>query len=130
MVALLFIDLDDFKRINDRYGHQQGDDLLKRVGARLAENLRETDTVARYASDEFIVVLSNMHCQADVERVRAKLISALRQPFQVAGQDIVLDASIGCALSPRDGVDCDRLLSCADAAMYRCKDKPDRATVT
>jgi diguanylate cyclase (GGDEF)-like protein len=118
--ALLFIDLDRFKQINDTLGHHTGDLLLQRIGARMEGRLRRTDFLARVGGDEFAAVLT-LRDPADAALVARKLLDALRIPFQVQGREFVVTASIGVSWFPRDGRDAATLLGNADRAMYRAK---------
>jgi len=119
-LALLVMDLDRFKNVNDTLGHAAGDTLLKEVGARLATALRVSDTVARLGGDEFAVLLpeTNPNCAA---RVARKLIAAIRQPFTPEGQQIEVGLSIGIAIFPEHGKDVATLQRHADVAMYAAK---------
>ena len=122
-VALLFVDLDDFKEVNDRLGHAAGDQLLTGVAARLQAVLRDSDVLARQGGDEFLVLISDLTDDpvAASELVGAKLLGALREPFVVGGSEIRTGASIGVSLYPADAADTEGLLRHADAAMYRAK---------
>jgi diguanylate cyclase (GGDEF)-like protein/PAS domain S-box-containing protein len=122
-VAVMLLDLDRFKEVNDSLGHAVGDELLQAVAERLSGGLRKSDTVARLGGDEFLVLLPG----ADhVERslgVAQKIVHALEQPFVIAGREVRLTVSIGLALYPDDGRDADALIKNADTAMYRAKDR-------
>jgi diguanylate cyclase (GGDEF)-like protein/PAS domain S-box-containing protein len=122
-VALMFVDLDDFKEVNDRLGHAAGDELLTGVAARLRGVLRDTDVLARQGGDEFLVLLSDLNepPAPAAELVGAKLLGALREPFVVGSTELRTGASIGVSLFPDDAADTETLLSHADAAMYRAK---------
>lgn len=131
--ALLYLDLDNFKRINDTLGHALGDDLLKVVAARIAEVLRPTDvlaraesndveSVARIGGDEFCLILKNLATPVDAGRVAQRILEVLRQPIQLEGHELVVTPSIGIALMPEDGRDPDTLLKNADRAMYAAKE--------
>jgi len=120
-VAVAFLDLDDFKVINDTLGHSVGDELLKAVGERLAGLLRENDTVARHSGDEF-TILARMHSEGDLDHFAQRVLEGLRPAFHVCGHDLHVTGSLGVALYPRDGVDVDELLKNADAAMYHAKE--------
>jgi diguanylate cyclase (GGDEF)-like protein/PAS domain S-box-containing protein len=122
-VALLFVDLDDFKAVNDRLGHAAGDQFLAAVAARLRGVLRDTDVLARQGGDEFLVLLSDLDDDPEhvAESVGAKLHIALQQPFSVAGSELMTAASVGVSLYPDDASDSEALLRHADAAMYRAK---------
>lgn len=119
--ALLFVDLDDFKRLNDVHGHAFGDQVLRQVAERLASVVREGDTVSRHGGDEFVVLLAELAQPDDARAVAEKLIAAFGAPFDVAGQVVAISASIGVAIYPDDGEDVDRLIARADEAMYRSK---------
>jgi diguanylate cyclase (GGDEF)-like protein/PAS domain S-box-containing protein len=121
-VAVLFLDLDGFKRVNDTLGHDTGDVLLKGVAARLAGCVRESDTVARMGGDEFVLLLSGIQAPADAETVARKVIDAVNVPMRIGGQDTHVGVSVGIALYPADGEDTRTLMKLADAAMYRAKD--------
>jgi diguanylate cyclase (GGDEF)-like protein/PAS domain S-box-containing protein len=120
-LAVLFIDLDRFKEINDSLGHQAGDDLLRGVGDRLAACLRKADTVARLAGDEFVILLPRVRDRHDAEVVAVKVREALAEPFVLAGARRPVTCSIGIALYPEHAGDQLTLLERADAAMYRSK---------
>lgn len=119
-LALLYIDLDRFKVINDTLGHEAGDQVLKVVSDRLLSNLRGTDTVARLGGDEFAVLLEGA-ARRDVDRLAEKLIKAVCEPIQVCGRSVNVGASIGAALYPRHGFTVDGLMRAADIAMYKSK---------
>jgi len=119
--GLLLLDLDRFKQINDTFGHHYGDELLTQVGPRLASVVREVDTVARLAGDEFAVMLPAAGSVADATAVAAKLRSALETPFHVEGIDLDVEVSVGVVLSGEHGRDVATLLKRADIAMYAAK---------
>jgi diguanylate cyclase (GGDEF)-like protein/PAS domain S-box-containing protein len=121
--ALMFVDLDDFKEVNDRLGHAAGDRLLASVSARLRSVLRDSDVLARQGGDEFLVLLGDLSDDptAAAESVGGKLLSALLEPFVVAGTEVRTGASIGISLYPDDAADTEALLRHADVAMYRAK---------
>ncbi len=121
-LALLFIDLDHFKEINDTLGHEIGDLLLKQVGQRLQAYVRETDTVARLGGDEFTITLSELHDTGKVTDVAQKIRNDLARPFRLEGELAYISASIGITLYPRDGANAGDLLRNADQAMYQSKD--------
>ncbi|MES2075667.1 MAG: EAL domain-containing protein [Pseudomonadota bacterium] len=121
-VAVMFIDLDRFKNINDSLGHDAGDQVIVEVGRRLARNIREGDTVARVGGDEFVVLLSDVARDDEVAALAAKMLAALSLPITVHGQELAPVGSIGISLYPRDGADSRDLLRNADAAMYRAKE--------
>jgi len=120
--ALLFIDLDQFKVINDSMGHDVGDSLLKEVAQRLVSSLRSQDTVARQGGDEFIVLLPSVAHAQDAEILAQKLLDALKFPYHLKGKQLHISASIGIAVFPGDGEDADTLLKHSDTAMYHAKD--------
>jgi diguanylate cyclase (GGDEF)-like protein len=119
-VAVLYLDLDGFKSVNDRFGHAGGDDLLRAVAERLCRHVREGDCVARLSGDEFAVLVERADDVARVEALCQRLVQALRESFEVAGHEVVVGASIGVAVST-PGVDAAGLLRHADMAMYRAK---------
>jgi diguanylate cyclase (GGDEF)-like protein len=120
--ALLFIDLDRFKVINDSLGHDAGDMLLVEVGGRLRRALRSSDVVARLGGDEFVVILEEASERHEVERVAGELLSVLCQPLQLSGHECHTTASIGIAMYPSDGIDMQTLTKNADMAMYLAKE--------
>lgn len=120
-IGVLFVDLDRFKSVNDRYGHQVGDALLLEVARRLTHSVRESDTVARSGGDEFMIVLDKLHQQPDCEAVVRQIQSALTGDIELRGVRIELSASIGYALYPDDAESEDDLVRAADARMYRNK---------
>jgi diguanylate cyclase (GGDEF)-like protein/PAS domain S-box-containing protein len=120
-VGVIFLDLDDFKAVNDTYGHGAGDKLLALVARRLLDCVRKGDTVARLAGDEFAFVLSHLAKAEDASLVVQKIVAALVNPFDLDGHEVYLTASVGIALYPADGLDAEVLLNNADAAMYRAK---------
>ncbi len=121
-LALLFIDLDYFKHINDSLGHQVGDHLLQLVATCLQQCLREGDSVARLGGDEFVVSLILLNDSGDAARVAQKILAALDQSFVVANHELHISGSIGIGLYPDDGLDADTLMRAADAAMYFAKE--------
>lgn len=123
MLAVLFLDLDRFKQVNDMMGHAKGDILLKDVSEKIAECIRETDTVARLGGDEFTVLLPCVRHAQDAAKVAHKIIEMLDQSWRIDNQEFHITASLGIALYPNDGQDPEALLKHADTAMYRAKDK-------
>jgi diguanylate cyclase (GGDEF)-like protein/PAS domain S-box-containing protein len=121
-VAVLFMDLDRFKTINDSLGHMMGDALLQTVARRLQVRLREGDTISRLGGDEFVVVLPSLDHPEAAEKVALKLVEALSPPFDLDGQELRASASIGISLFPEDGRDTETLLRNADSAMYHAKE--------
>ena len=120
-LALMFIDLDDFKLINDSMGHSVGDELLKLAAQRLHACVRDEDTVARLGGDEFVLLLVDQEGERSVSHAVERLREAMSQPYRVLGKEFVLTCSVGVALFPADGRDVETLLKHADAAMYRAK---------
>ena len=121
-LAVLFVDLDRFKYINDTLGHEAGDLLLQEVGKRLQACLRESDTVARLGGDEFVVLLPDLRDAADVEVVAHKILAATGAPFVALGQEFRVTASVGVSTYPKDGDDEQSLMKNADIAMYQAKE--------
>ena len=119
--AVLFIDLDRFKVINDTLGHDVGDLLLQEVATRLIATIRNEDTAARQGGDEFIILLPNITCAQDAEAVAQKILDELIRPFQINSKELHIGGSIGITLFPSDGEDSDTLLKNSDAAMYHAK---------
>ena len=119
--ALLYIDIDEFKSINDSLGHHVGDELLKTVGNRIRGCIKENDLIARLGGDEFAVIQTAVGSVADVEDFVDRIYRQIRQPYQCLGHQLSTDASIGIALAPRDGTDLDQLIKNADLAMYAAK---------
>jgi diguanylate cyclase (GGDEF)-like protein len=120
--ALLFLDLDGFKAVNDNHGHEEGDELLRQVGKRLALGVRKTDMVARLAGDEFVVVLEMLTDAAHAEDTARKLLDRLKDPYMLRNAGVTVGASIGIALHrPEDPLDVDAWMARADHAMYAVK---------
>ncbi|HTH94747.1 MAG TPA: EAL domain-containing protein [Rhodocyclaceae bacterium] len=120
--AILFIDLDRFKSVNDTLGHNVGDRLLQGVAHRLRDTLRESDVIARFGGDEFVLMLTTIENEADIEVIAGKLVQVLSQPYtNLDGHTVQTSPSIGIAIYPRDGSSIETLLLNADAAMYRAK---------
>ncbi len=121
-VALLFLDLDRFKTINDSLGHPVGDALLQEITARLKASVRETDTISRLGGDEFVVVITDLEDEEIAASVAQKILEITRAPFSIGGHTLNTSISIGITLYPTDGGDFDTLLKKADIAMYHAKD--------
>lgn len=120
-IALLFIDLDGFKKVNDTLGHVEADFLLKQAAKRINSCVRETDTASRIGGDEFTVILNSVQDAKQAKMVAEKLLSELRKPFKLNKNTFRLTASIGITMSPQDGLTPDVLLKNADQAMYASK---------
>ena len=120
-LAVLYIDIDEFKSVNDSLGHPVGDELLKAVALRLSGCVRDADFVARLGGDEFAIVQTAVKTPADVMELVIRIYQAIREPVECLGHQLVTDASIGIALAPQDGTDLDQLLKNADLAMYGAK---------
>jgi diguanylate cyclase (GGDEF)-like protein len=121
-LAVMFLDLDSFKFVNDTLGHSVGDELLKVVASRLTEALREEDTIARMGGDEFTVLLANLSSVDHAPLIAQKLLDAVAQPLRVEGHELFVTTSVGIALYPGDGESAEALLQNADNAMYRAKE--------
>jgi diguanylate cyclase (GGDEF)-like protein/PAS domain S-box-containing protein len=121
-LAVLFIDLDRFKHINDSLGHLAGDGLLQEVARRLTGAVRQEDTVARMGGDEFTLLLEDLRRPEDAAVLARKLLDALARPYAIAGKELFVTASVGISLYPRDGASAEELVRNADAAMYQAKD--------
>lgn len=121
IVTVMYLDLDEFKNINDTMGHGAGDTLLQAVAGRLSRTVRESDTVARVGGDEFVILFRHIGNGPDVPTLAAKLIKAVSQPYHLAGGFVDVTASVGIASYPYDGEDSESLLISADKAMYDAK---------
>jgi diguanylate cyclase (GGDEF)-like protein/PAS domain S-box-containing protein len=119
--ALLFIDLDRFKRVNDSLGHEIGDQLLKSVAKRMQSSVRGTDTISRVGGDEFIVLLSQIPSPDVPAKTAEKLVNVLSEPYKIEEHDVVVTASVGVSIYPDDGKDAESLMRKADASMYSAK---------
>ncbi len=120
-LALLMLDLDRFKAINDTLGHATGDDLLKAVAQRLNDVMRAMDTACRYGGDEFLILLSEIEDQIDTDFTAERICGILNAPYSIDGKEIHITASIGAAVYPADGKTYDELFRQADKAMYRSR---------
>ncbi len=121
LVTVMFLDIDGFKGVNDRFGHAVGDELLRQVAARLVECLRESDTVARLGGDEFTVILEGGKRVEDAGQVAMKILKAIATPFRIGAREIVVTTSIGISVYPVDGDSYEELVKGADTAMYQAK---------
>ena len=126
MVAVMFIDLDGFKPVNDTFGHEMGDEVLRQTATRLRGILRQTDTLARYGGDEFVLVVPDIENTDEALEIAAKCRAACARPFTSGDRNISISASIGLAFFPEDGTDETTLVAAADAAMYREKRQTHR----
>jgi diguanylate cyclase (GGDEF)-like protein/PAS domain S-box-containing protein len=122
-LAVLFLDLDRFKVINDSLGHNIGDQLLQAVAARVQSCVRESDTVARLGGDEFTLMLPNLVRSEDAAPIAQKILEAVRYPFHIEGREFFITTSIGISLYPEDGTDAETLIKNADTAMYQAKEQ-------
>ena len=121
--ALIMLDLDRFKKINDTLGHDFGDEVLLVVSNRLSSMVREGDTLARLGGDEFVMLLTNLHDINEASEIAQRVLHEIKQPFEVRGRDVRLGGSIGIAGYPDHGTDTDTLLKHSDFAMYRAKEE-------
>ena len=124
-LGVIYLDLDQFKPINDRYGHETGDCLLQAVARRLSDTVRQSDTVSRIGGDEFIICLEQINHRQDAVATTHKILESLRSPFGILGRQISVGASVGIAIYPDHGPDTETLLRHADKAMYRAKTAGD-----
>jgi len=126
ILAVMFVDLDKFKSINDTYGHQAGDAVLQTVAMRLKHNTRNDDTISRFGGDEFLCVLTHLHEQSEIAMIAAKILKAIQAPCDVRVNDAIvnpcLEASIGISVFPKDGASAAALIKRADEAMYGAKE--------
>jgi two-component system cell cycle response regulator len=120
-MAVMYLDLDGFKEINDTLGHGAGDILLKAVAQRLTRSVREADTVARLGGDEFVMTLPHIHSGADAAGMAAKVIDAVSQPYDIEGRAVRMTTSVGIGIYPDDGMDAEALMKSADTALYEAK---------
>ncbi len=119
--AVLCLDLDHFKNVNDTFGHPFGDKLLKQVGVRLRSFVRQSDAVSRFGGDEFAILQGNLGARAETAALAARIVDAMSAPFDIDGHQVVIGVSIGVAFAPGDGADAVQLLKAADLALYRAK---------
>jgi diguanylate cyclase (GGDEF)-like protein len=124
-LAVMFIDLDDFKKINDTHGHDTGDDILRTISRRIRESTRDDDTVCRHGGDEFLYLLTEVDREQELARVAEKLVASIQMPIGVAVDGVTVDlsvsASIGIAVFPKNGSTAQPLIKSADKAMYQAK---------
>ncbi|MCG7995806.1 MAG: EAL domain-containing protein [Candidatus Thiodiazotropha taylori] len=121
MVGLMFLDLDRFKQVNDSLGHLVGDELLKVIAERLTSLMRSSDTVARLSGDEFAILIEGINSREDLEPLAVKILNAIKQPINIADNELRVSASIGIAVAPHDDISVEHLLRDADTAMYEAK---------
>jgi len=122
-VALLYVDIDRFKLINDTMGHECGDNVLKEIAKRLQGCLRGIDTVARLGGDEFVIVLADLMSEEYVGKISTQILDAIKMPIEIGGHEIFMTGSVGISIYPDDGKEYDLLLSNSDIAMYQAKEK-------
>ncbi|MDD2382638.1 MAG: cache domain-containing protein [Sulfurospirillaceae bacterium] len=122
LIAVCFIDLDNFKRINDSFGHSYGDDILKQLSRRFEVSIRSSDTLSRIGGDEFILLLENINTEHEITTIIAKIQSVFNTPFLSKGETFFLTSSIGVSVYPDHGLDSETLIKNADAAMYKAKE--------
>jgi len=122
-LAILFIDLDDFKKVNDTLGHTVGDELLQAVASRLRKTIRGSDVISRFGGDEFVIMLSHLHSLEDIESTCLQLLQSMKQNYPIGQRNISMSLSIGIAIYPDDGESVELLLQNADTAMYAAKNK-------
>lgn len=122
LLGVVFLDLDRFKYINDSLGHAAGDTLLQMAGQRMQNCLRNNDTVARFAGDEFVIILSSFRDLQNLPHIAQKLLKTLAEPYQLEGQEVLSSASLGIATYPQDGTSIEQLMRNADTAMYEAKE--------
>jgi len=124
-LALMFVDLDNFKTINDTYGHETGDEVLQTIAARLKENTRDDDTVCRHGGDEFLYVLMDIQDERDLDLIAQKIIQTVQSPIDIVVRDVIvrlnINASIGVSMFPKHGASAIELIDSADQAMYEAK---------
>lgn len=120
LIAVLFIDIDYFKMINDSLGHSEGDEFLKQVSDRMSNIIEKSDTLARVGGDEFILMLRNME-ESLIEKICSKMLDSFNEPFYINGKELFVTSSIGVSIYPNDGVDGETLIKHADQAMYQAK---------
>jgi diguanylate cyclase (GGDEF)-like protein len=120
-LALIYLDLDRFKEINDTFGHGAGDKVLQYVAAQISASVRRTDAVARIGGDEFVIVLPGVGDRGEAARIADIVMAAISQPVDVGGRELLVGASLGISICPTDAGDTDALLKIADESMYRVK---------
>jgi diguanylate cyclase (GGDEF)-like protein len=128
-LAIMLLDIDDFKKVNDRYGHLVGDKVLAEVGSRLNSRLRKNDTVARLGGDEFVIILEGVAVQRIATNVAAELLEIISHPFNINSHQILITGSIGISFYPKHGKDVEALLDKADQAMYVAKKEKSKSFI-
>ncbi|UWG97105.1 EAL domain-containing protein [Dehalobacter sp. DCM] len=123
MIAVIFLDLDSFKTVNDTIGHEGGDELIRKVGLKLLACIRKTDTVSRFGGDEFLILLNDISDYKDVRKIADSILALLAEPIVLRDQEFFVTASVGIALYPNDGLDTETLIKNSDIAMYKAKEK-------
>jgi diguanylate cyclase (GGDEF)-like protein len=129
MVCVMYLDIDDFKTINDTFGHGGGDDILVELGKRMTSVLRPTDTLARFGGDEFVILCEDLGSVGDAEQLAARMVAAATEPWEIQGRFMPVHVSIGLAMTESAGAEASALLGDADAAMYLAKKVPGSASV-
>ena len=118
---MFYLDLDGFKGVNDNLGHLAGDQVLAQMAGRITQSVRESDTVARMGGDEFTILLENLESRHRAGELARAILANVARPFRLGATEVRLSASIGISFYPEDETDPDRLISCADSAMYEAK---------
>ena len=122
--AMIFLDLDRFKYINDTLGHLAGDELLKEVASRLKLNIKRSDMVSRFAGDEFVILLANINSRKQIDQVIKRISKAFENPFKLSqGEEIYMTFSMGISIFPNDGTTAEKLLKNADKSLYDAKEE-------
>ena len=128
LLAVMFLDLDGFKEVNDTHGHDIGDPILQKYAEELKECIREEDTVARVGGDEFMILLPRITKKENVSRIANKVIDIAKQPFKLGGKEFLISSSVGITMYPSDGNDADTLMKNADKCMYMAKEEGKKTT--
>ena len=121
--GVAIMDADNFKEINDTYGHAMGDAVLAKLAERMKNVLRERDTVSRLGGDEFAMILEGIKMPQNTERIAQKILNAMAEPMTIEGKELIVTVSLGICLFPAQGVAEENILHCADMAMYKAKEK-------